>query len=218
MITAQLIEMLQTQDRMNRIVHPDWIKQGYNWSRAAFVESAELLEHVGWKWWKKQDPDIAQIHLELVDIWHFILSDALVEHEGRIQPTALYLLESWEEPISRVFVADGTNEPQCVADLSIQTRIQVFGSLAGLTGTMMPSLFRNICDELKLTSSRLYTLYLQKNVLNEFRQNHGYKDGTYQKFWSGEEDNVVLAQIAQQVKHLSRDSLYQALSERYPGA
>merc|ERR1711965_1056008 len=39
---------------------------------------AELLDHYGWKWWKKQTPDVDQIALELVDIWHFGLSLLLI--------------------------------------------------------------------------------------------------------------------------------------------
>lgn len=215
MSPAYLIEMLQLQDRMNQRIHPEWIKQDYNWARAAFVETAELLEHVGWKWWKHQVPDLTQARLELVDIWHFVLSDALVDHDGRVQPAALDLLEGWETPIDKIVVATA-DDKTCVAELPLQARIQVFGSLAGLTGTMMPALFRNICEELGLSSSRLYTLYLQKNVLNMFRQNNGYKEGTYQKVWDGKEDNVVLAEIVESLDRITHTTLYQALTDRYP--
>ena len=34
-----------------------------------------------------------------------------------------------------------------------------------------------------------------KNILNRFRQENGYKDGTYKKIWNGEEDNEVLARL-----------------------
>ena len=57
--------------------HPDWRGQGYPWYRAIWVECAELLDHYGWKWWKHQTPDLEQVQLELVDIWHFGLSDLL---------------------------------------------------------------------------------------------------------------------------------------------
>ncbi len=217
MIAAQLIEMLQLQSTLNTRVDPDWVTKGHNWSRAAFVESAELLDHVGWKWWKAQPLNKEQAHLELVDIWHFMMSDVLTETEGRIQPAALRMLEDWETPISKVFVSDGVEHPTCVADLPLQTRIQVFGSLAGLTGTMMPALFRNICDELGLTSTRLYEMYLQKNVLNLFRQDKGYQEGQYIKVWDGKEDNVVLMEIIEELPRLTRDTLYDALAKRYPG-
>src|SRR5690606_37979069 len=55
--------------------------QHYEWYRAIWVECAELMDHYGWKWWKKQTPDRDQVVLELIDIWHFGLSDLLQEDE-----------------------------------------------------------------------------------------------------------------------------------------
>jgi hypothetical protein len=51
-----------------------------------------------------------------------------------------------------------------------------------------------------------------------FRQDNGYKDGTYNKVWNGREDNEYLADI---MEHLNSDSasfqddIYQALSHHY---
>ena len=67
----QLVTMLELQSDMNTKVHADWKQQNFEWYRAIWVECAELLDHYGWKWWKKQNPDVGQIELELVDIWHF---------------------------------------------------------------------------------------------------------------------------------------------------
>lgn len=217
MITSQLIEMLQLQERINSRIDPEWLSKNHNWARAAFVESAELMEHVGWKWWKQQTINREQAHLELVDIWHFMLADVLVEYDGSIQPAVLNMLERWEIPIGKVFISDGSGEQSCVADYPLQTRIQVFGSLAGLTGTMLPALFRNICEELGLGADKLYRMYVQKNVLNLFRQDHGYQEGTYIKVWGGKEDNEVLTEVVEALgQNLSRDSLYAALKARYP--
>lgn len=38
--------------------------------------------------------------------------------------------------------------------------------------------------------------YTGKNVLNVFRQDHGYKAGTYIKVWDGREDNEHLGRSA----------------------
>ena len=76
----KLITMLRLQDAMNTKVHPEWTQQGFEYYRAVWVECAELLDHHGWKWWKKQNPDIEQIKLELIDIWHFGMSMLLTEH------------------------------------------------------------------------------------------------------------------------------------------
>ena len=58
-----------------------------------------------------------------------------------------------------------------------------------------------------------------KNTLNFFRQDHGYKEGTYIKQWHGEEDNEVLAKLVTSLDAGADDfqqQLYQALEENYP--
>ena len=74
---AMLRTMAEMQDSHNTLVHPQWRSQGYEYYRAMWVECAEMLDHFGWKWWKKQDADLDQVRLELVDIWHFALSELL---------------------------------------------------------------------------------------------------------------------------------------------
>jgi len=66
--------MLSMQDRMNTRVHTDWINQQFEWYRAVWIECGELIDHVGYKWWKKQEADMDQVRLEVVDIWHFGMS------------------------------------------------------------------------------------------------------------------------------------------------
>jgi hypothetical protein len=65
----------------------------------------------------------------------------------------------------------------------------------------------------------LYRIYVGKNVLNRFRQDHGYKEGTYIKNWHGREDNEHLAELTAAI-HSEGDAfeseLYQALARRYP--
>ena len=50
---ARITTMLNLQDSMNRKVHADWIAQRFAWYRAAWIECGELIEHHGYKWWKK---------------------------------------------------------------------------------------------------------------------------------------------------------------------
>ena len=62
------------QDEMNQKVNHDWRDKKREWYRAIWIECAELMDHHGWKWWKKQANDIEQVQLEIIDIWHFGLS------------------------------------------------------------------------------------------------------------------------------------------------
>jgi len=66
---------------------------------------------------------------------------------------------------------------------------------------------------------QLYRTYVGKNVLNFFRQDHGYKDGSYVKTWHGREDNEHLAELLIALDSNSadfREAVYQGLKARYP--
>ena len=95
--------MLQTmaamQDTHNKNVHPQWWDQGYEYYRAIWVECAELLDHFGWKWWKHQTPDLDQVKLEIVDIWHFGLSELM--RADQLDDSAAIVLQAGASVSSR---------------------------------------------------------------------------------------------------------------------
>ena len=221
MIPSQLIECLKLQDSINCRVDPFWLKAGNSWSRAAMVESVELMDHIGWKWWKFSTTDTEQAKLELVDIWHFILSDVLVRTGGDVQAATRHILEQWERPLNTLYLREGNYggvREVSLLEVPLIRRIEIFAMLAGLTGDIVIPLFRLIAEELGLTSTGLYTGYLCKNALNHFRQKHGYKNGTYTKIWFGVEDNVVLASIVKEANTISYDGLMTELEKAYTKA
>jgi hypothetical protein len=64
----------------------------------------------------------------------------------------------------------------------------------------------------------LFRQYVGKNVLNFFRQDNGYKQGTYRKTWAGREDNEHLVEVLETLDAQDesfQDNLYQALAQRY---
>ena len=64
----------------------------------------------------------------------------------------------------------------------------------------------------------LHRQYVRKNVLNFFRQDHGYKEGSYIKLWEGREDNEHLVEILAELNSDSSnfgDQVYQSLLQRY---
>ena len=77
LMVKQIAVMLEMQHAMNTKVHEKWFDQNYEWYRAIWIECAEMLEHHGWKWWKHQTPDVEQVKMELVDIFHFGLSSRI---------------------------------------------------------------------------------------------------------------------------------------------
>ena len=75
-----------------------------------------------------------------------------------------------------------------------------------------------IMKYLDMSFDELYEIYIGKNVLNMFRQDNGYKDGTYNKIWNGREDNEYLADIIKSLNTSSRtfqDDVYAALERSY---
>ena len=69
-----------------------------------------------------------------------------------------------------------------------------------------------------LSADALYRHYVGKNVLNFFRQDHGYQDGTYIKEWQGREDNEHLSELLESLDATAAgfpEAVYEALTSRY---
>ena len=198
---ARLHIMVGLQDKLNAVVNPNWMTAGYPWHRAIMVEGVELLEHVGWKWWKKQEPNIAQAKIELVDIWHFIMSHYIVAEDGNLEEAARLLQEDFDSITT-------------IASQSMQQEVDMLVSHAAAEN-VSPVSFRALMQHLGLTWDELYTTYIAKNVLNIFRQDHGYRAGSYKKDWGGMEDNEVLAVVMTTQPNATPEQLYAALELRY---
>lgn len=199
----QLETMLAMQDRMNTRVHPEWRAQGFAWYRATWIECAELLEHYGYKWWKRQEPAMEQVRLEIVDIWHFGLSMLLLEDDDHAALAARIAGEIEQ-------AAPATD------DLRLATEALAAEALASRRFSV--TAFRDLMGTAELAFEDLYTAYVGKNVLNFFRQDNGYQDGSYRKTWSGREDNEHLHELLGRLDGSAADfpeRLYAALGERY---
>ncbi|MGV6808052.1 MAG: dUTP diphosphatase [bacterium] len=194
--------MLALQDEMNTRVNNDWRNQGYAWYRAIWTECAELMDHYGWKWWKKQVPDIGQVQLELVDIWHFGLSILLLEHGDPDSAANAIEVEVQSTHQGDDFRAD----------------LETFALNTLATKSFDLSGFLVLLAHTGMSFDDLYTQYVGKNVLNFFRQDFGYQEGTYHKQWGGREDNEHLVDIIASLDHSAeqfRDALYAALKKTY---
>lgn len=207
-------KMLELQDGFNKKVHPDWKNQNFDYDRAIWVEAAECMDHIGYKWWKYHEPDKNQAIMELVDIYHFGMSsyiksfpaaklDELAKYVNDLYCSAVYI-EEFDADLFRlkldelVFCATNKNPNYCVG-FSFET----FFTLWHLLGQDIES---------------LYKTYIGKNALNEFRQLNGYKDGSYIKMWYHEvEDNQALTKILSTlaVDNQLYDNLLTALATEY---
>ena len=206
--------MLQLQNGMNVKVNPDWINAGYAYLRAAMIESVEAIDHHGWKWWKAQQKDLPQLQMEMIDIWHFALSDYLIKHSGDIETATQDILSSLNTQDELIF--DGKSYNYLNNDLLANLQL-----MTGLCAAQRFSakLFMTISEQCELSGESLYQQYVGKNVLNFFRQDNGYKDGTYIKVWNGKEDNEHLVQVLDTLDIQASDyseKIYAGLQARYP--
>jgi len=198
----QILTMLELQNAMNSKVNENWVDQGFAWYRAIWVECAELLDHYGWKWWKKQTPDADQVKLELVDVWHFGLSILLLESTNEADITTTVEQQLAKANPSGDFRAD----------------LEAFTLVTLQSKSFDVASFATLMAGIDLSFDELYTRYVGKNVLNFFRQDNGYQDGSYRKQWGGKEDNEHLVEAVAELDHTSplfKDDLYQALEQRY---
>jgi len=201
----QINQMLTMQDAMNSRVSETWRSNGYEWYRAIWVECAEMLDHHGWKWWKHQEIDIAQVQLELVDIFHFGLSLRLMTGDS-------------VEQISRELARE---LHQGTAENDFKIALENLASSAVTDKAFNAKSLADCMSLMSMDLDELFRQYVGKNTLNFFRQDHGYKDGSYIKIWHGEEDNEVLANLVNTLDAGADDfqqQLYAALKEKYPNA
>ena len=198
----QLTRMLEMQDLMNARVDGQWVSARHPYLRAVVIEAAEAIEHHGWKWWKKQALDTEQVKLELVDIWHFGLSILLLGSENR-KNIASDIAEE---------LSNGKPSGDFRLDLEAFTLSTLKTKGFDIKG------FSALMSGIDLTFEDLYVSYISKNVLNFFRQDNGYQDGSYKKVWSGKEDNEHLVELVGDLDKNSKnfkDNLYNSLQVRY---
>lgn len=197
------ITMLTLQDKMNQKVHPDWVSQRFEWYRAIWIECGELIEHYGYKWWKKQTPDMDQVKLEVIDIWHFGMSTLF-----QVDKTIEQIAGDMDEAVAGY-------QP---AGLPVREATEALAADTLNTKGFSVMLFWDLLHAAGMDFDDLYRQYVGKNVLNFFRQDHGYKEGSYIKLWQGREDNEHLVEILAELNSDTSnfgDQVYQSLLQRY---
>ena len=201
---AQVAKLLKMQDELNTYIHPEWKTQGFDWYEAIVDECCELKGHLGWKWWKKDykvgltDNNRKQVQLEVIDILHFMLSG---------------LIENQYTPEEIVTIFNGSMVPTNYTLANAVDRMR-FMACDGYYAAVQWAWAAQLTD---LTEQEILETYTQKYVLNKFRQDHGYKDGSYVKEWllpisehngapEFKEDNEVLSHVVNQFTLGGRDT------------
>ena len=222
----KILQMLELQQELNDATNGLGWEDGMtkngkiiDWKRCTYLECAELIESYPWKHWKNIDarPDYANIKIEAVDIWHFIMSQGLEDYKrgnlGSIETLAnninsLVNFSTFSTKIKEHF--KDYYEQIAVVEVLMKTLF-----CGGSTEKLMEA-FIDVAVQSGLNLDALYKLYVGKNILNKFRQDHGYKEGTYIKIWNGEEDNVTMQRVLEENDTITPDGLYKALEAAYP--
>lgn len=210
----------------------DWLlnTDKYDYASAIRDEVVEAAVSAGWRpWWRGAGPDteldINNLHLELVDIYHFHMSLLMQElatpepstesgtgsgpESGvdlpRIQKaSAAHLAGVWEY---------GLGAPN-VGKINLNTYLGTVLTQGAVSATW--HLFRTMAQA-GLDLSRLYRYYVAKNALNLFRTNLGYKQDRSVKYWEPNvEDNYYVMELARSNTpiHGSQD-MYNKIGEKY---
>ncbi len=219
-------QMLILQQQLNDATSGKGWEQGItnkgkpiDWKRCIYLEAAELVDSYPWKHWKNIDanPDYDNIKIEVVDIWHFVMSEALRQYKIQQKGDITDLADMMEKlPHFEAFQSTITKEPLPVFEqiASVEDMIKTLFLHDDIT--RITDAFFKMAYDLRINLDELYQLYTGKNILNRFRQDHGYKEGQYIKKWNGEEDNVVMQRIMHRNYPLTPERLYQLLETEYP--
>ncbi len=222
---SKLKEMFTLQQELNDATNgSNWelgtTKNGkiINWKRCIYMECAEMIDSFAWKHWKSidTDPDWENLQIEVVDVWHFVMSLVLQEYKTKD-------LGSIDELVSSIqmmpFYEVLQDEPSGFAsEALVMSDVESIMQDVLASKTELTSLLAHFFDLVRLSNlniNSLYQLYIGKNILNQFRQDNGYKDGTYIKIWGDKEDNVVMKTLWEENCNITSSQLYAKLELYY---
>ncbi|MBT3457399.1 MAG: dUTPase [Thiotrichales bacterium] len=211
----QIEQMFLLQKQLNDETNGEvWIK-GYtkenreiSWYRGIYMEVAEAIDSFNWKHWKNinDEPDWDNIRVELVDIWHFVMSESI-----RIED------QSYANKYLDMKAKDDYDIDALISLLEMMLKLSITSSIDKKVNNIreITDTFFTIISHLGIDVEDLYKRYVIKNQLNTFRQKNGYKDGSYIKNWDGVEDNVIAFDIMNSNPKITPTELYTELDSVY---
>jgi len=198
------LETVEIQKKFNNSIAPDWQMDKdhlkYDFWMAVLDETVEVLGSRHWKWWKNSNEmgkvDWDNIKVELIDIFHFLLSIAIQHDMEHIIFSQLVNMEMSKDEHSVArddkFFDDFWNEFL----MAVQMKILPVACIK-----LVEFWYRAGGD-----TTELFKEYRIKAALNNIRQEFGYgAANTYQKMWLDKEtsekveDNVIAWKLAKDV-------------------
>jgi len=223
----KVLEMLLLQQELNDATNGEGWEAGrtkngkkINWKRCIYMECAEMIDSFAWKHWKAidADPDWANLQIEVIDVWHFIMSLGLEDYSQNFRGTIEDLAMNIAEKPGYQRLQESKDLEYALPDTIMAKVEDLILNSVNRENLDSPKLFEDFFELAYMSAldlDDLYRLYVGKNILNQFRQDHGYKEGTYIKVWNGEEDNVVMQRLWEENAALTPKTLYGNLQKIY---
>lgn len=221
-----IAEILKLQKSLNDSTNgTNWLDgftktgQEIDWCRCMRMELNEAIDQsVFWKHWKNITGvtqydifDLNNLKMEMVDTGHFLNSEIIRRN------LISEIIRSNIEEVNFNKIEQG--KPLVLA---IEKLIQTIFKYKEEDETSILLQINDLFWEITLSIMSLkefYELYIAKNCLNVFRQNNGYKDGTYIKEWGKDkvEDNVFVTNYFKKnnEKVVTFEELYEYLDKTY---
>ncbi|WP_321779095.1 dUTP diphosphatase [Sulfurimonas sp.] len=222
----KILLMLQLQAQLNDSTNGEqWVKgitknsKTINWKRCIYMECAEMIDSFSWKHWKSIDKeaDWDNLQIEVVDVWHFMMSLAIENYsanlKGGIEDLAINI--SNLEAFSKLENKNKLFGYQDDVIIKVESIMRTSLSLQELDLDVFVEDFFTLVTLSGLDLDTLYRLYVGKNILNQFRQDNGYKEGSYIKMWDGVEDNIIMKKIWEENSNIKPEVLYKELTKLY---
>lgn len=211
----------KVKDASGIAVGGEWKSKGWPYYRASWTEAAEAINHINWFWWKTGKylapltvEEMSEVHMELCDILHFMLSQDLVYFSDH--PKKIGAQEARVQEYINAF-----QEAENGRNRGIEYELEDFIVVTILSkATLSPvKQFARACAAANLSVEGLLLHYSGKSALNEFRWNNGYNQKTYIKMWNPTpdltepaEDNTFLSEILRKVlKRTPKDQVLSAI-------
>jgi hypothetical protein len=215
-------EMIKIQEGLNtKSYSTEWLEKGatqeFDYEIAAAQEVGEFLDSLPFAWWSSPTPDPVNCVTELVDAWHFIMSQVIIDNQGSLEKSLEFVYHEYQHSFRLKTAMNATGITPGVAKVKKDAKWLVAMLYVNSDaqcpeyGRKYVRAFFDLCTSFGLSLDHLYARYVAKATLNKFRMENGYssKPRTYHKMWNlgngMHEDNFYVATFVDESVSAGKD-------------
>jgi len=219
----RLTSMLNLQEELNIVTNGSEYRSAktlngddISWTRCIVMETFALANNTKWKHWRdvNRDVDWDEIRVEIVDIYHFLLSYLMkYSNIDEVAKRVLDYVDYDKKPLASELLVRDEAEKLIYYTIMVQNNGEIGYDEAS---KVLLGKFFTICKYASISFEELYQLYVAKNRLNLLRQNSGYKDGTYSKSWGDRSDvDAMFTLLTNMGTQIDSTDFYDKLDDYY---